>query len=260
MIKVSRFGQPERPNLVLIHGFMGAKEDWLACMPILSLHFHCICIDLPGHGESTLSLPTPGFDALVSAIMTTLQHLNCHQFHLLGYSLGGRVALHIAKQHPQSLLSLTLESAHPGLSDIKAKAARLHADQQWADKLQHLPLKQFLSLWYQQAVFSDLTAEQTLALIEQRSQNQPDALLNCYLATSLGHQQDCRNAVAAIAPHCHIIVGEQDAKFLALAQQWQQQQPINVLVIKQAGHNIHSHHHHAFCQQLLAVISPEPIG
>ncbi|WP_351125640.1 alpha/beta fold hydrolase, partial [Shewanella sp. T24-MNA-CIBAN-0130] len=61
------------------------------------------------------------------------------QFHVLGYSLGGRIALHIADDYADSLLSLTLESAHPGLQDAQQQAARAKSDSIWAKKLQHMP-------------------------------------------------------------------------------------------------------------------------
>ncbi|WP_348633895.1 2-succinyl-6-hydroxy-2,4-cyclohexadiene-1-carboxylate synthase [Shewanella sp. WXL01] len=255
MVRVSRFGELHLPKLVLVHGFLGAKEDWLACMPILSQQFHCICVDLPGHGQSRAQLPTPGLEAAAQAIIATLSSLQCHQFHLVGYSLGGRIALHIAKLFPHKLLSLTLESAHPGLTDDKQRDERLNADKQWAEKLQRLPIVQFLQLWYQRGVFSDLTEDEVAKLIAKRSNNNNQALLNCYLATSLGHQQDCRNVISQLKQPCHIIVGQHDQKFSKLAKQWQTEQPLNVISVEHAGHNIHSLQPQLFSQQLLKLLN-----
>ncbi|WP_394129387.1 2-succinyl-6-hydroxy-2,4-cyclohexadiene-1-carboxylate synthase [Shewanella maritima] len=240
MIKVSRFGDPSLPPLVLLHGFMGAKEDWQPLMPKLSQVFHCICVDLPGHGQSEWLLPSPGLNEAAHAIVSLLSNLGHKQFHLLGYSLGGRIALHIAQQHPQKLLSLTLESAHPGLQSEPLKQARLQADNIWLQRLETIPLVEFLTLWYQQPVFADLTKQQQAALIKLRSNNQADALLNCYQTTSLALQQDLRKIPDSLGCITNVMVGQQDKKFSALAKKWAQDTPINLIEVADAGHNIHS--------------------
>lgn len=126
MPTMARYGDPSLPTLVLLHGFLGTKADWLPLMPALSQHFHCICLDLPGHGDNQAEGSTEAkldFDFCVENIVTRLDSLNPSpdQFHLYGYSLGGRIALHLAKAYPQRLLSLNLESCHPGLVDPQEK-------------------------------------------------------------------------------------------------------------------------------------------
>ena len=124
MTWVNRYGDPQLPAMVLLHGFMGAKEDWQPMMATMSQYFHCICIDLPGHGDNALVLPHPGLFSAAEHIIQTVNNLGYSRFHLVGYSLGGRIALHIASLQPQALLSLTLESAHPGLLSDDEKQQR----------------------------------------------------------------------------------------------------------------------------------------
>jgi len=248
MPTMARYGDPSLPTLVLLHGFLGTKADWLPLMPALSEHFHCICLDLPGHGDHQAEESNEAkldFDFCVESIIARLNRLNPSpdQFHLYGYSLGGRIALHLAKAYPQRLLSLNLESCHPGLADPQEKTARTKNDAQWAERLLHLASKDFLSLWYQQPVFADMTAAKRKALIEHRSAAldlHPKQLLKeVFLATSLARQASMWDVPSQLACECHFFVGSQDTKFHALAQEWQLHAPILVHSIHGAGHNIH---------------------
>ncbi|MBW3532741.1 2-succinyl-6-hydroxy-2,4-cyclohexadiene-1-carboxylate synthase [Shewanella sp. NKUCC06_TVS] len=246
MPTMARYGNSSLPTLVLLHGFLGTKTDWLPLMPALSHHFHCICLDLPGHGDNQRELkPTEldGFNQCVEDVLAHLNGLHIGQFHLYGYSLGGRIALHLAKAYPERLLSLNLESCHPGLTDPQEKLARIKNDTQWAERLLHLNSKDFLSLWYQQPVFADMTATKRKTLIEHRSAaldlHPKQRLKEVFIATSLAHQASMWDVPLQLTCECHFFAGNQDAKFHALAQEWQLHAPILVHSIHGAGHNIH---------------------
>ncbi|GMA83771.1 hypothetical protein GCM10025855_33040 [Shewanella glacialipiscicola] len=91
---MARYGDASLPILVLLHGFLGTKVDWSPLMPTLSQHFHCICLDLPGHGDNQAEGETEAkfdFNFCTQDIMTRLDSLSLSngQFHLYGYSLGG---------------------------------------------------------------------------------------------------------------------------------------------------------------------------
>ncbi|QQX80611.1 2-succinyl-6-hydroxy-2,4-cyclohexadiene-1-carboxylate synthase [Shewanella sp. KX20019] len=248
-------GDPAAPVIVLLHGFLGSKEDWTAVIEVLAKQYYCVSIDLPGHGESlNNSLPVPGFDACTSLIQQTLLQLKIKQYHLIGYSLGGRIALHLARHAPENILSLMLESCHPGLKSEDDRAARKTSDAQWAAKLNSLDIEDFLTLWYQQAVFTDLTTKQRQAMIQQRSANQASALGNCYQATSLAEQADLWDTPQIISAPCYFIAGSDDQKFLALAKRWQQQYPITIHPMAASGHNVHSAAPAAFSKQVMLLL------
>lgn len=244
MLNYRSTGKVGAPAVVFLHGFLGSQQDWQDITEQLQNDFHCISIDLPGHGDNQQQLaeqvlPTPGFKRCAELITTTLATLNVHRYHLVGYSLGGRIALHIAKLYPEQLLSLVLESCHPGLQSQADKIARKQNDAAWADKLSSMPISEFLKLWYQQAVFSDLTPAEQSALVTKRSDNNPFALANCYQATSLAEQDDLWDIPAQLNIKVHFIAGHQDSKFMALASRWQQQQNIMLHTIEASGHNVH---------------------
>ncbi|MCG9738884.1 2-succinyl-6-hydroxy-2,4-cyclohexadiene-1-carboxylate synthase [Shewanella insulae] len=252
-------GDSQQPVLVLLHGLLGDKDDWQTILPRLSRHFFCIALDLPGHGDSPALDGEPhssGFRRVVTQILSTLDKLKISHFHLLGYSLGGRIALHLAKhliqQAPERLLSLHLESCHPGLRDDEERALRLEQDSTWQQKLLSLPITDFLALWYQQGVFASLGEEQRQRLIQTRAHNRPEALSSIYLPTSLGQQTDLALLPSELAIPWHYYVGLQDDKFLALASTWEAKQGISVTKVPGAGHNVHLAQPEAFCDALIA--------
>lgn len=273
MLAYTRSGEKSLPPLVLLHGFLGDKKEWQPLMPVLSQHFYCICIDLPGHGESEAlpqqisnsdmeqTLEPNGFTQCSSLIIKTLKRLDIEQFHLLGYSLGGRIALHLAQLAPKALLSLTLESAHPGLLTKQERQLRVQTDQTWTERLQQLEFKHFLSLWYQQAVFSDLSEPQRRQLITARSGNNADRLLALFQLTSLAKQQDLRHIPATLNCPCYYFVGELDGKFRQLITSWSQQTcSPQVITIADAGHNAHFSAPNTYCNQLVALLSKPTQG
>ncbi|GIU25977.1 2-succinyl-6-hydroxy-2,4-cyclohexadiene-1-carboxylate synthase [Shewanella sp. MBTL60-007] len=256
MLSYHTAGKIGAPCVVLLHGFLGSKEDWNEIVEQLGDDFFCVSLDLPGHGASkSAMLPTPGFNQCAELIHTTLKQLNVSQYHLVGYSLGGRIALHLARLHPQALQSLCLESCHPGLQEQTARAERKANDMAWTQKLQTLPIREFLALWYRQAVFSDLTEAEQAKLIDKRARNSALQLLNCYQATSLAEQEDLWDTPSLLSVSCHFIAGYQDHKFMALAKRWQEQQPLSLHSIEASGHNVHLAAPRAFSKQLRTIFT-----
>ncbi|MCH1929982.1 2-succinyl-6-hydroxy-2,4-cyclohexadiene-1-carboxylate synthase [Shewanella sp. A25] len=261
MPSLARFGETSLPPLVLLHGFLGTKADWQPLLPKLSQTFHCICIDLPGHGDNQselTSLELDGFAFCVNDIITRLDCLGVKQFHLFGYSLGGRIALHLAKAHPERLLSLVLESCHPGLLESEEKSQRSQNDALWADRLLSLTSKDFLNLWYQQGVFADLSKVERKQLITKRTADldlHPKHCLKAiYISTSLARQSSLWDVPMALNCNCYYFTGSQDTKFQAIAALWQAQAPIIVERIENAGHNIHQTNPEALIERLTTLI------
>jgi 2-succinyl-6-hydroxy-2,4-cyclohexadiene-1-carboxylate synthase len=263
---ISRFGEPSLPHLVLLHGFLGSKQDWLKLMPLLSQHFHCICIDLPGHGQhalpkSALGMNDLAINHLANSMLEKLSALSLTDCHLLGYSLGGRLALHMAARLKDdnrfkriNLLSLTLVSAHPGLEDISARNDRKAHDNQWLNKFNTLPYEDFLKLWYQQTVFANMSLDAKTEMIAWR-QAHFNAEMGLGLSLmSLGNQEDCRSIPSKLSCPCHVFVGALDEKFVALSKAWQALAPIKLRVFENAGHTLHSSQPKMFADTLIHLL------
>lgn len=227
-------GDTSRPWLVFLHGFSGDSREWLEVGACLDT-FPRLYLDLPGHGASSAAA---GVDfATVSArLQNTLVSYNILKYWLIGYSLGGRVAMSFAcQQKPAGLCGLIVEGGHPGLQDETARQQRWHSDQHWAKRFAREALSDVFDDWYRQPVFASLTEPQRTALVALRAHNNGISLSEMLMATSLATQPDLRAALAARDYPFWYICGERDAKFRAVAQELN----ASCSLIPQAGHNAH---------------------
>lgn len=192
--------------IVFLHGFLGCPSDWdlvISHFPSHPLHR----IELPGHGNTPF---TKSFEFPLPAA----------QFHLVGYSMGGRLALEYARKFPRRIASLTILSAHPGLQTLQEKKQRLKEDLNWAEKLLRLPIDEFLSQWYDQPLFQSYRPD-----FSMRRNHDPKQLAQTLLHYSLAHQLFYK------PEHALYLVGENDLKYRTLYPE--------AKVIPNAGHSIH---------------------
>lgn len=238
-------GKAENPVLVFLHGFLGSCDDWADTIKHLKDNYYCICIDLPGHGRSTASIPPQqdGFAYCHRLIKNTLTALQIKQYTLIGYSLGGRIALDYARSQADAHLQhLILESCHSGLTTEEDKNNRYQQDLHWAKRFASQSVPQSLTQWYEQAVFSDLNAAQKDLVIKLRSRNDGACVAQMLLATSLCRQTDAlpflRSNNASKLP-IYYAVGGKDRKFKALSGKLAEQTELKVSEFTGAGHNIH---------------------
>lgn len=104
--------------LVLIHGFTGHRDDFVAVRDSLALRRRVVIPDLRGHGGS--SRPAPDsytWSRYVADLLALLDLLGIERCHLLGHSMGGMVTLRFALSHPERLASLILMNTSPGVPD-----------------------------------------------------------------------------------------------------------------------------------------------
>lgn len=96
-------GDPINPPLLFLHGYLGAGDEWSEIIEGLKDVFYCGVVDLPGHGSSTGSddLSDYSFPGAASALKQFLLNHNISSTNWYGYSLGGRLALYMAVQHPE---------------------------------------------------------------------------------------------------------------------------------------------------------------
>lgn len=144
-------GPAARTPALLLHGFTGAGADWAACAPALGRP--CLAPDLPGHGRSPPD-PALGLARLLRRVRALLERLRLRRVHLVGYSLGARLALHLALDHPQRIASLTLIGGTPGLRDPAERAARAAEDAARAAALLAEGAAGFLRAWQRQPLIA----------------------------------------------------------------------------------------------------------
>lgn len=240
-------GAPQSPALVFLHGFLGNHQDWCETIEQLKESFYCISIDLPGHGDSA-AVTTPidkGFETTHRLIKNVLNDLQIKEYILIGYSLGGRVALDYARsQQDGNLKALVLESCHTGYQTQDEKDRRYAHDLNWAKRFATQSVIQSLNEWYEQDIFNGLSCEQKNNVINRRSRNYGVFLANMLLATSLAQQTDATpflqtNAEQEKPLPVYYCFGEKDNKFKALGRALGKLKNIQLTEFAEAGHNIH---------------------
>jgi 2-succinyl-6-hydroxy-2,4-cyclohexadiene-1-carboxylate synthase len=241
-------GAPGKPWLVFLHGFSGDRREWQLAGERLG-DYPRLFLDLPGHGESA-SIAVSGFSDLSDLLNRTLISYNILSYWLVGYSLGGRIAMYHACQRPTGLQGLIVEGAHPGLQDDQEKASRRASDAHWAARFRHEPLEAVFADWYQQPVFASLTDLQRQALVALRSRNNGTTLAAMLQATSLAEQPDLRPALAEGVVPFFYLYGERDEKFRAIAREL----PAIGHQISHAGHNAHRENPDAVAERLAQIL------
>ncbi|MDU7345270.1 MAG: 2-succinyl-6-hydroxy-2,4-cyclohexadiene-1-carboxylate synthase [Klebsiella grimontii] len=225
--------QPGHPWLVFLHGFSGDCHEWLTVGQAFGAYSR-LYIDLPGHGGSA-NIAANSLAEVGHLVEKTLNSYNILKYWLVGYSLGGRVAMYFACQPREGLCGLVVEGGHPGLTDENQRLLRRHGDAAWAERFRREPLTQVFADWYQQPVFASLDAAQRAALIALRSRNNGGALAAMLQASSLAEQPDLREPLRAREFPFHYLCGERDGKFRAIADELS----ATTHVINHAGHNAH---------------------
>ncbi|WPS09739.1 2-succinyl-6-hydroxy-2,4-cyclohexadiene-1-carboxylate synthase [Klebsiella aerogenes] len=226
-------GQPGYPWLVFLHGFSGDRDEWRTVGEAFPA-WPRLYLDLPGHGGSA-DIAADGFTGVSELLQATLNSYNILDYWLIGYSLGGRVAMNFACQPRAGLRGLIVEGGHPGLQDEASRQARLINDSAWAERFRREPLAQVFADWYQQPVFASLDAAQRASLVALRRRNNGATLAAMLEATSLARQADLRPSLQARDFPFHYLCGERDAKFRAIAQAL----AADIHIIHHAGHNAH---------------------
>ena len=223
--------------LVLLHGFLGSQNDWQPLITALSDH-PCIALDLPGHGlQINQPIPTP--DEFPTWFAQQLQSRGIREYQLMGYSLGGRLAMRVAATEPTGLRSLIIENAHPGLTDEASRRARHQQDEQWADRFANEPLLSVLHGWYEQPVFGDLSTQNKQQLMTLRAENDPSSLATVLRDYSLSGQPDYRHWIKTTSLPLLYLCGTEDHKFQSLGKALQQSAPALKLSVLTGGHNLH---------------------
>jgi 2-succinyl-6-hydroxy-2,4-cyclohexadiene-1-carboxylate synthase len=221
---------------------MGDHRDWDSVANALSTDFDCITVDLPGHGQSINEGETSNFASVATSIIDIADEVDADSFSLVGYSLGGRLALYFANLFAMRIDTLILESASPGLHTQPERAARCKHDEALACHLESQPLEQFIDAWYAQPLFATMHRhpERFAALRARRLEQNPKELANNLIAMGTGAQPPVWDDL----PDHHIptllILGEHDEKFRDIADEMAAlSSAIQIETIPECGHNVH---------------------
>lgn len=222
-------------SVVLLHGFSGTRRAWDGVVELLDRErYRPLALDLPGHGDASgARQPITFADCVQAVLLAAPEHCT-----LCGYSLGGRVALHVALAAPERVSRLVLVSCSAGIEDPYERAVRREADGQLAQDLEGESFEQFIERWRTQPLFaSEPAAVGELARADQR-RNRPEALAAVLRGLGAGAMEPLWGRLSELRMPVTVIVGARDAKYLSIGQRMVDRLPDARLLIVAGGHGL----------------------
>jgi 2-succinyl-6-hydroxy-2,4-cyclohexadiene-1-carboxylate synthase len=232
-------------TVLLLHGFTGCKENWTNLVSSLSTSFKVITLDLVGHGntDSPEEVDQYEIENVCKDIADLLHKLAINRVYLLGYSMGGRVALAFTILYPELVHSLILESSSPGLESAEERKKRREADEFLALEIEQMGVPTFVEKWESIPLFETqkkLPLETREAIRTQRLQNNPTGLANSLRGMGTGKQPSYWDKLSTIKIPVLFICGEWDEKFCGIAEKMKKMtQKSSIYKVFNAGHAIH---------------------
>ncbi|KDP31426.1 hypothetical protein JCGZ_11802 [Jatropha curcas] len=229
-IKVYEVGQKENDNVVLfLHGFLGTGEDWVPIMKAISGSARCISIDLPGHGGSNIQNcggteakqeVTLSVEIIADVLYKLIQEITPRKVTLVGYSMGGRIALHMALRHQDKINGAVIISGSPGIEDGMARKIRWVKDVSRSRLLIDYGLQTFLDAWYAGELWDSLRSHPRFKEIVSSRLLHDDIhyLAKALSDLSIGRQMPLWEELKQSDIPLLLIVGERDGKFKAIAR------------------------------------------
>jgi len=243
--------------IVMLHGFTGSVQNWNPIAERLSRHYQITAIDILGFGDSDKPQDIESYhmENIASDLSMLLRSLSAAPMHLVGYSMGGRLALYMIWRYPQLFTSATLESTSSGLKTQIERIERAERDNALADRIEHEGIEAFVDFWETLPIWESqqqLSEEIKQQQHQQRLSNDPVGVANSLRGMGTGVQPSLWNDLEDIQIPVQLIAGEQDPKFMRIMGEMYQMLPCSRLnTIADVGHNTHLENPTIYTQHLL---------
>ncbi|NPC93846.1 2-succinyl-6-hydroxy-2,4-cyclohexadiene-1-carboxylate synthase [Bacillus sp. WMMC1349] len=237
-------GGPTEQTAVFLHGFTGSAKTWDG----IERYFpgiRCVKLDLLGHRrtDSPSEKKRYSTEKQCADLLDIFDRLELGNVHLVGYSMGGRLALSFAMNHPDRIARLILESSSPGLQTEAERQERRAQDQRLGERILRKGMEWFVDYWEGIPLFASQHKLETVKkekIRNERLNQQPLGLANSLVAMGTGAQPSWWEKLAFIDYPVLLIAGSLDNKFVAINQNMKQYIPGSRLVIaEQTGHAVH---------------------
>lgn len=233
------------PFLMLIHGFTGSSSTMSHLCEALAPYRTVLSVDLIGHGKSDSPQQIDHYtiESNIAHLQGILQHAGAKKADLVGYSLGGRIALSFANAFSNTVESLFLIGTSPGINSNEALVRKI-SDSDLALLIESDGLEVFVDHWMQLPIWKSLQERIGPAKWkesrEQRLANTSAGLANSLRGSGVASMPPLHNFLHLITNPVHLIAGEEDPKFSQLAEQMNQLFPNGqVHIVPNAGHAAH---------------------
>jgi len=241
-----RKAKPGVQTIFFLHGFGGSSNDWKETLPLFGTKFQFVAIDLPGFGKSSKPRRDKFYrtDFLIQLIDDILNELSVSNCAFVGYSMGGRLALHFANKFPEKVAALILESSSPGIKSKSEQLQRKKNDAELISFINASSLEDFFTFWQNQSLFASqkkLPTEKQHALFETKiTSNSKTGLTNSLKNFGQGEMENLWSKLPEINNPVLLLSGELDAKYSAVQNEMNKLFPNSThKIIEAAGHNLH---------------------
>ncbi len=248
---LKKFGNHDKPAILFLHGFMGDGTDWEEVINLLKADFFCVTVDLPGHGgnriQNGVSMPE-----CAQALFEKLQLEGLSFSGLVGYSMGGRLAIFMAIHYADLQHRLLIESAAPGLRSKKERMQRVESDLQLQKSLQSGDFEDFLRSWYNMPIFASIKKNAKFEnLLAKRMNNDVGQLAVTLQGMGAGVQPDLWSQWAELRMPVLLLNGGFDKKYRTLHREMKGLRPqTRIATLSGCGHNTHFEQPEEFADQL----------
>lgn len=222
-------------TIAFLHGFTQTRRSMhglIKNMADMSTPFSALAVDAPLHGESQHVVTN--VDGAADALVDT-----CGPAIYLGYSMGARICLHAALQHPTRVQGLVLISGTAGIIDPTQRQHRQDADNDLASHIEAVGTQQFITEWLEKPMFA-LLPDNPQEIV-QRYTNTPKSLATSLRLCGTGTQQSLWDALPTLAMPVLLIAGAHDEAFCQHARRMQELIGSNTTlrIVQDAGHSVH---------------------
>jgi 2-succinyl-6-hydroxy-2,4-cyclohexadiene-1-carboxylate synthase len=208
---------------LLLHGFTHTGASWQPVAARLEDRFRTLAPDLPGHGSASDRQPVD-----LAGVMENLTAVLPQRFVLAGYSMGGRLALHLALARPTAVAGLVLIGASPGLAEQAERAERRRADRELAAWIERSSIEEVALRWAQTPIHQD------------RLRSSPTGLARALRGLGAGALPSLWDRLEQLVMPVTLVVGERDRKFQHIAREMDRSIPAaEVVVVPGTGHAVH---------------------
>ena len=218
--------------VVLLHGFAQTSRCWRPLVDRLGHRRTIVALDLAGHG------PEPAAPRSLADDADRVCELGGPGTYL-GYSLGGRVALHAALRHPEAVRRLVLVSATAGIEDERDRAARRASDDALATRIEEHGVDAFVDEWLRNPLFAGLSAD--AQFVAERRVNTAAGLAGSLRMAGTGSQDPLWDRLSELAMPVLVLAGADDPKFADFAERMASLIGANatLVIVGDAGHSVH---------------------
>ncbi len=222
-------------TVVLLHGFAGTRHGWdLVARRLDRERYTPLALDLRGHGDARDERPID-FAACTADVAAAAPE----RFVLCGYSLGGRVALHVALAHPERVSRLVLVASTAGIDDALLRAERREADAALAAEVERGTIEDFAERWMRQPLFAGTPPAVAAHWRADLLRNDPVALATVLRGVGAGAMEPLWGRLRDLRMPTTVIAGERDGRYTAIGRRLAAALPdARLLVVPGAGHGL----------------------